>query len=448
MEESASMEIQLATASINNEDQNTQKEANIPGGNESKNNELVIEIRKMTERPEIQSSKQCCIYKVQHQLRNWNEKAYTPQVISIGPIHHKNERLKAIEEYKERFFRSFVQRSKIKLEYVVGTIREMEESIRGCYAETIDLDSDRFVKMILVDACFILELFLQTSLETSPLIEEPRAIAVILDLLLLENQLPFFVIEKLYNLASPSLSKANPALSSDHGLLKLSFNYFKYVIINKQFIKALPNMKIEHFTDLIRMFQIPPPKMQPKRGNEIIYCSYTATQLHEAGVTFQVVESECGFDIKFEKGVLKIPRIVLSDWTEVITRNIMALEQTHYIKYAYFTDYLFLMDSLINTREDVDLLCDNKILVNYLGDNNAAKSMINNLNKGIEWLAVRNDYIDLYSKLNSFYENPWHKRQATLKREYFSTPWRAASTVAAIILLVLTFIQTVCSIIK
>ena len=36
MEESASMEIQLATASINNEDQNTQKEADIPGGNEKK----------------------------------------------------------------------------------------------------------------------------------------------------------------------------------------------------------------------------------------------------------------------------------------------------------------------------------------------------------------------------------------------------------------------------
>ena len=36
MEESASMEIQLATASINNEDQSTQKEADIPGVNEKK----------------------------------------------------------------------------------------------------------------------------------------------------------------------------------------------------------------------------------------------------------------------------------------------------------------------------------------------------------------------------------------------------------------------------
>ena len=104
MEESASMEIQLATASINNEDQNTQKEANISSGNENKNDDLVIEIREMVERLEIQSSKQCCIYKVPHYLQKWNEEAYTPQAISIGPFHYKNKILEAMEEHKERYF--------------------------------------------------------------------------------------------------------------------------------------------------------------------------------------------------------------------------------------------------------------------------------------------------------------------------------------------------------
>ena len=67
----------------------------------------------------------------------------------------------------------------------------------------------------------------------------------------------------------------------------------------------------------------------------------------------------------------------------------MALEQTRYIEDAYLTDYLFLMDSLINTRKDVDFLCDKKILVNHLGDNNTATLMINNLND-----AAKND-VDL-----------------------------------------------------
>ena len=336
-----------------------------------------------------------------------------------------------------------MKRSAIKLEYLVGTIREMEESIRGCYAETIDLTSDRFVKMILMDASFIFELFFRFSSRSwtsdDPMFVKPRASAIRLDLLLLENQLPFFVIEKLHHLAFPSLSDYN-------GLLELSYNYFRH--FNMQSMQALPKVKIEHFTDLLRTFQIPPLEKRPKRGNQQNDLLYTATQLHEAGVKFEVVTSECRFDIKVEKGVLKIPQLKLDDWKEVVIRNIMALEQTCYIKDTYFTDYLFLMDSLINIRKDVDFLCGKQILVNYLGDNSAANSMINNLNKGIEWIAVINDYIDLYNKLNSFYENPRHRRQATLKREYFSTPWRGASTLAAIVLLALTFIQTACSLFK
>ena len=75
-------------------------------------------------------------------------------------------------------------------------------------------------------------------------------------------------------------------------------------------------------------------------------------------------------------------------------------------------------------------------------------SMINNLNKGIVSETARVDYVKLYEELNGFYEKSWHRWMATLKNEYFSTPWRFASTVAAIILLLLTFIQTTTSLFK
>ncbi|KAM3750298.1 hypothetical protein ACB098_04G026600 [Castanea mollissima] len=373
----------------------------------------------MVERPEIESSKQCRIYKASHPLRKWNEEAYTPQVVSIGPFHHKNERLKAMEEHKERYFRSFMNPSKINLEYLVGRIKEMEESIRGCYEKTINLNSDRFVKMILVDASFILQLFFRCSLESwtsdDPIFVQPRVDAVMLDLLLLENQLPFI----------------------------LSFDYFE--CFNIQSIQVHPNVKIEHFTDLIRTFQLPPLKNLPKRHCQLIKNLYSATQLHEAGVKFEVGTSEYCFDIKFGIGVLKIPSFEIENRAEVVALNIMALEQTHYIENAYHTDYFILLDLLINTRKDVDFLCDNKILVNYLRDNNVVKFMINNLNTDIIWKGTRDDYFDLCKELNGFYENPWHRRKATLKSEYFSTPWRTSSIVAPSIFLVLTFIQTTCS---
>nr|XP_023890151.1 UPF0481 protein At3g47200-like [Quercus suber]XP_023890152.1 UPF0481 protein At3g47200-like [Quercus suber]POE63883.1 upf0481 protein [Quercus suber] len=445
MTESASTKIQ---------DQNTQKEADIPSGNEKKNDELVIEIREIVKRPEIRSSTRCRIHKVPHHLRKWNEVAYTPQVVSIGPIHHNDERLKSMEEYKERYFRSFVKRSKIKVEYFVNTIRRMEKSIRRCYAETICPTSGKFVKMILVDAIFILELFIKetSGIQTrdDPMIAKTRAKAMKFDLLLLENQLPFFVIKKLHQLAFRSLCKSDPRLLNCDDLVQLSLKYFWDPCF--KFSGGHRNAKVKHFTDLLRIFQLPPPESRPKRGNQQILW-YTATQLHEAGVMFMVAkssESESPFDIKFEKGVFKIPQLLLNHWTEVVTRNITALEQTHHIKDTYFTDYLFLMDSLINTREDVDLLCDKKILVNYLGDNNAAMSMIDNLNKGIVWETVRDDYINLWAELKSFYEQrPQHRWWAKLKHEFFSTPSAAASTIFTIfIITVLTFIQTICSILE
>ncbi|KAL4632331.1 hypothetical protein ACB092_04G042800 [Castanea dentata] len=356
-------------------------------GNENKNNELVIDIRDMFKRQKTQSSTQCHIYKVPHYLRKWNEEAYTPQVISIGPFHRKNKRLKPMEENKE-----------IILQESRGT-------------------DNRFVKMILVDVSFIIELLFRCSLKglttDDPMAGEPRADVVMLDLLLLENQLPFF------------------------------FRYF-----NMQFIEASPNVKIEHFTDLLRTFQIPPPwktlhrtslnlsatstRGATKKKPSLIKHLYSATQLLEAGVKFEVGTSKCYFYIKFE-GVLKIPSIELNNMTEVVTRNITALEQTCSIENAYFRDYFFFMDLLINTKEDVDLLCDKKIMADYLGDNNAATLMINNVNKGLVWATVRDNYINLCKELNKFYENPWYRMKATLKCEYFSTPWRTASTFAAII---------------
>ena len=59
----------------------------------------------------------------------------------------------------------------------------------------------------------------------------------------------------------------------------------------------------------------------------------------------------------------------------------MALEQILYVENAYIRDYFLWMDSLIKATKDVDLLCEKRILVNYLNDNDAAKSTTNNLNK-------------------------------------------------------------------
>jgi hypothetical protein len=47
--------------------------------------------------------------------------------------------------------------------------------------------------------------------------------------------------------------------------------------------------------------------------------------------------------------------------------------------------------------------------------------------------------------MNAHYENRWNHRKATLKLVYFPNVWRGTATVAAAILLILTFIQAISS---
>ncbi|KAM3731423.1 hypothetical protein ACB098_12G162600 [Castanea mollissima] len=213
-------------------------------------------------------------------------------------------------------------------------------------------------------------------------------------------------------------------------LTKLAFYFFACYRVQMKPPRNY-DMQIEHFTDLVRFFYLSGREQYKGPGGAKL--SYSATQLHEAGVKFKVAPEEygrCLLDIRFDlkNGVLEIPCIMLDDERIHVIRNIIALEQSHYVGQAYVTDFFVILDFLIDTSKDVDLLCDKGILVNYLGDSNAAASVVNSL------------------KSMSYGIKRWHKWKATLWHQYFSTPWRAASTSAAIILLVLMAIQTVCSI--
>ena len=270
-----------------------------------------------------------------------------------------------------------MKRTERNLEDLVSTIRKMEDSIRCCYVETVQLKSDDFVEMIMFDAIFILELFLNRKsggrATDDPMIVENWLYAMVMhELLLLENQVPFFVIEELYHLALPSLLNS-------HSLIQLTFDFFNHLNIHGK----APNVKIQHFTDLLRFFELPNENELPNRDREVIFPKYSATQLREAGVKFKVVSSNCVLGLNFNNGVLKIPLLDFEDNMEARVRNIMALEQCDPRKPLYFTDFFLILDRLVNTTTDVDLLSDKGIVVNSLSDNNVVTSIINNLNRGI-----------------------------------------------------------------
>ena len=104
----------------------------------------------------------CSIHRVPPSLRQHNDNAYDPQIISIGPYHYEKRKgqLRAMEEHKWRYLRDILSRNpEGSLKWHLVALKELEERARRCYSEVIKLDTNSFVEMMLLDGCFIIEFF-------------------------------------------------------------------------------------------------------------------------------------------------------------------------------------------------------------------------------------------------------------------------------------------------
>ncbi|KAF1888305.1 hypothetical protein Lal_00036254 [Lupinus albus] len=293
----------------------------------------------------------CCIYRVPFGIRLLNQDAYTPKVVSIGPFHHHNPRLQNMERHKLIYFNKFLELGDINLESLVIHVEEAEPNVRRSYPDNLDLTEEELVKIILVDSCIIIELFWrfyynEWSEGDAFLLKHWLTAKIRLDLLLIENQLPFFVLESLYNRAFISGSVNIPSF------LVLTFDYFAYY---NSCNLASYNIIIRHFTNLIRMFHLQQPieRRPPSREESVVHL-HSASGLVEAGVRFK----------------------------------------------SYIADYVAILDFHINTNRDVDAL--NDVLVNRLVDTDSVTNVYNGLWKNITHLNFSSHYIHLCLYLNAF----------------------------------------------
>ncbi|KAK2650779.1 hypothetical protein Ddye_018268 [Dipteronia dyeriana] len=250
---------------------------------------------------------QCCIYKVPKELRKINGQAYTPQVISIGPFHHGNKALVEMEKQKLRYVSEFQQKREggaEKLKEFKRFIQYNEQQIRNCYQENSSLKSSEFVNMILRDAVFIIQFFLKNSegvkrrrgfdffLDTACV-----KAAIACDLQLLENQLPYLLLQNLFAIYYET--SLHEFVKNDR-LSKLSHRFF---FDPKDGVFLKPKKEIQHFTDLRRYFLLTdflprdqkqgddvrdsPTARDQKQGKHVRDLP-TATKLHGSGVKFKV----------------------------------------------------------------------------------------------------------------------------------------------------------------
>ncbi|KAF5465129.1 hypothetical protein F2P56_015160 [Juglans regia] len=157
-----------------------------------------------------QIAKLRCIYKVHEQLRNVNEKAYKPVLLAIGPYNDQNKVGQGfMKEHKLRYLQQMLKRTKGSVKAYIATLKELEERALKYYGEHISQTSNEFVEMMLLDGCFIIELFHKYEIyckaggcQDDPIFKMKWVLPRIArDLLLFENQLPFFVLAKLFGMS-------------------------------------------------------------------------------------------------------------------------------------------------------------------------------------------------------------------------------------------------------
>ncbi|KAM5561512.1 hypothetical protein ABKV19_022221 [Rosa sericea] len=169
-------------------------------------------------------------------------------------------------------------------------------------------------------------------------------------------------------------------------------------------------------------------------------------ELDRAGVKFKVGSSKNLFDIRFTDGVLEVPKLTLSDETWIRIRNLLAFEQCQCIE-NYVYDYVFIMKCFVRTRKDVELLMRHEIVENMLGDSREACTLINNLADGVIVNPSYFCFATLCEDLQKYCKKSPHRLRANLIKHFFNSPWATKEIIAAVIFLLLTFSQAVCSVI-
>jgi Plant protein of unknown function len=349
-------------------------------------------------------------------------------------------------------------------------MKELEAEARKCYSESTSLESDEFVMMLLLDGCFILEYFLKRHNSEFDAFFGITGWSVKSDLLLLENQIPFFIIDKLFNIVQGS---NEGSCNEECRLLKLLVKYFPANATFKQSSK--PSCQdIDHLLHLFYWYLTSSAEMpvcqhnrnpkdtlfsgiesrypwRPESTEKYIRKEDIAIpcvqELNEAGIKFKPKKNFLNlFDISFNNGIIEMPLNVFhKPWCRVLT-NIVALEQNLPVQSRIVTSYAQLMDLLINTEKDVALLQKQGVVENWLGSEAEAANFCNQLGRcGV--LDIGNHYfLCLMKEVGKYSRSPWQSYRATLKHDYFNNPWSSISVVAASSLMMLTFVQTYYSI--
>ncbi|CAL0311560.1 unnamed protein product [Lupinus luteus] len=426
------------------------------------------------------------IYQIPHYLRDSSsdDKAYVPQIVSLGPYHHGKRRLREMERHKWRSLNHVLKRTNHDIRLYLDAMNAIKERAISCYEGSISLISNEFVEMLVLDGCFVLELFRGATEGFAPLgysrndpVFAMRGLmhSIQRDMIMLENQLPLFVLDHLLGiqLGNPDLKGLvadlalrffDPLMPTDEPLTKKNRNKAESSEKNKTTTTTatcdpLSDEDGLHCLDvfrrsLLRRGTVRPPsnwtkrwsnahRVADKRQQQLIH---SVSSLREAGIKFRKRKTDRFWDIKFKDGILRIPRLLIHDGTKSLFFNLIAFEQCHLECSNDFTSYVIFMDNLINSPADVGYLHYHGIIEHWLGNDAEVAELFNRLCREVVFDINDSYFCPLSEVVNRYYNHRWSTWCASLRHNYFNNPWAIISSIAAVVLLLFTLAQTFYSI--
>ncbi|KAI3703692.1 hypothetical protein L1987_73886 [Smallanthus sonchifolius] len=385
------------------------------------------------------------IYKVPSRLRDVNPSSFTPRVVSIGPLHRGRADLKLMEDKKAIYLYELLDEvakgsEKEKLTMCEEKVMKSIEKIKTCYFgmnyQQCEYTDDELAQIMVMDACFILQ-FLNKLKTTDDVLSNNRlrSRSVAVDLVLLENQIPYFVLEDIYHLIFKPF-KPKPNLTDMLlDLLERVNPFLEKIKVDNLSYKKTPYHILGLLHEFYQYKNFDPPRI------EAIPTAHSAVELHKVGVKFRSnKDMKWPLAMEFEQSLhtLRMPKVLIDNFFEVAMRNLIVYEQYSPVK-NYVTSYAMAMDMLAATPADIAKLAESDVIVNHLGSNEKASNMISNICKDVTFPDFY--YVESWTSANKYYESYWKKNYGLLKRKYFSTPWKATALIAGVIVFALTIAQ-------
>ncbi|XP_004515563.1 UPF0481 protein At3g47200-like [Cicer arietinum] len=437
------------------------------------------------------------IQKVAEYLRNREKfkKHYVPKLVSMGPIHHGNENLELGEKYKLSWAAKYIENTKLKPKDLFKRIADNIGNLKSLYAEEVlTLTSNKYPKgfdnealcwMLFVDGCALLFILEKAKLEKAKdmNIKVDQLVLVMMDVLLLENQLPYLVLKLLWKDEAEIslLSTMKNFLQCHHWSTpenkrrrqRTQGTTSDSVSNNKKGDQQQHKVDVPdepqpptHLLDLQRKIILP----SKAKGNESnkkkvgVYKSWckethnivedkknemttyrNIQELRAAGITLKSSKTRRPTDIEFYEGwfaaTLVLPEIVVDDTTAITFLNLIAYEMCPDFENDYgICSFAVFMDSLIDHPDDVKELRSQGILLNSLGSDKEVAKLFNILSTDL--VANTETYAEVRLKIHEHYLNRCKTWIALGFHTYFDNPWAIIAFLAAVFALVLTFIQT------